>query len=456
MDRPSERNRWAVLVVMCVGYFLVLLDVTIVNVALPGIGTGLHAGVSALQWVVDGYAIALASLMLTAGSLGDLRGHRPVVLGGLTLFGLGSLGCAIAPGSASLIGSRVLQGIGAALLLPGTLAVITHAFPDRREQARAIGVWAGIGSAALPAGPLLGGALVDSVGWRWIFFVNVPIVVIALLASIHVVPNSGGDSSRRLDLAGTALGALSLACVTFAFIEGGRAGSSLALVAGLGAVILIAAFVAVERARSDPMLPLGLFRRADFGTANATAGVMNLGTLGMLFVLTLYLQGVQGRSALAAGLAVVPLFVPLAILAPLAGRLTARRGPRLPMALGLAMSAVGLGLLVGLSADAGYLELLPALLLWGVGLGILTPAVVAAAMAAVPADRAGLASAVNNTARQAGGAIGIAALGALAGSPTRTGEFLAGLHSAALIAAALYLLAALATVVLIGADPART
>jgi MFS transporter, DHA2 family, methylenomycin A resistance protein len=455
MGSPSQPNRWAVLVVMCAGYFLVLLDVTIVNVALPHIGSGLHASVSALQWVVDGYAIALASLMLTGGMLGDLRGHRRVVLAGLALFGIGSLSCGFAPSTAPLVGARVLQGIGAALLLPGTLAVITHAFPARREQARAIGVWAGIGSAALPAGPLLGGGLVDWIGWRWIFLLNVPIVIAAFLVATWVVPRGTEDSSRRLDLAGTTLGALFLACVTFAFIEGGHAGSRLPVLAAIAAVVLLGAFVAVERARSDTMFPLALFRRPDFCAANAAAGAMNLGTLGMLFVLTLYLQDVQGRSALAAGVAVVPLFAPLAVLAPVSGRLTARHGPRLPMALGLVVSAVGLGLLIGLSAGSDYVEILPALLLWGIGLGILTPAVVAAAMAAVPPHRAGLASAVNNTARQAGGAIGIAALGAVAGSPARTGQFLAGMHSGALIASALYGLAAVTTLLFISADAGR-
>jgi MFS transporter, DHA2 family, methylenomycin A resistance protein len=352
--------RRALLVVMCAGYFLVLLDVTIVNVALPSIGSGMGADVSALQWVVDGYAIALASLMLAGGTVGDLHGHKHIVLVGLAVFGVASLACGAAPSSGLLVGARVLQGIGAALLLPGTLAIISHAFPEPDEQARAIGIWAGIGSLALPAGPLLGGALVDTFGWRAIFLINVPIVVVTLLVAARVVRESVEPQQRRLDLAGTALAAGTLAAVTFAFVEAGRGGvGPPVLAAAAVAVICFTGFVAVERSREHPMFPLGLFRRPDFSAANAAAGAMNLGTLGMLFVLTLYLQTVQHRSALAAGVAVLPLFLPLTVLAPLAGRLTARVGPKLPMAAGLLIAALGVGLLARAHADSGYRTLLP-------------------------------------------------------------------------------------------------
>jgi MFS transporter, DHA2 family, methylenomycin A resistance protein len=430
-----------VLLVMCVGYFLVLLDVTIVNVALPHIGAGLHAGVSGLQWVVDGYAIALASLMLVGGAIGDLRGHKRVVLAGLAMFGAGSAGCGLAPGVGFLVAARVVQGIGAALLLPGTLAIVTRAYPEPAARARAIGVWAGVGSAALPAGPVLGGALVGALGWRSVFFINLPIVLAAFPAAAVAVRESTEPGARRLDAAGSVLAAALLATLTYALIER-------RLAAGAVALALLAAFVAVER-RPDPMLPLGLLRRPAFTVANGAAGTMNLCTLGMLFVVTLFLQDVQGRAPLAAGLVLLPLFAPLAVLAPLTGRLTARVGPRLPMAAGLVVAAAGLALLVGVSADTGAAALVPALLLWGGGLGVLTPAVVAAAMGAVARERAGLAAAVNNTARQAGGAIGIAAFGALAGAPAAQDRFVMGLHAGALTAAALYLLAALAAARLI-------
>jgi MFS transporter, DHA2 family, methylenomycin A resistance protein len=438
------------LVVMCVGYFLVLLDVTIVNVALPSIASGLGAEVGSLQWVVDGYAIALASLMLAGGSTGDLHGHRRVVLVGLCLFGAASLACGAAPSAGALIAARAVQGAGAALLLPGTLAIVTHAFPEAGEQARAIGVWASIGSLALPAGPLLGGALTAAFGWRAVFLVNVPIVIAALVAAKRLVRESREPSEGRIDVSGAALAATVLAALTFAFVEAGRGGhAALVAAAAVVAIAALVAFVAVERSVEHPMLPLGLFRRPAFSTANGVAGAMNLGTLGMLFLLTLYLQSVQGRSALEAGVAVIPLFLPLSLLAPLAGRLTARTGPRLPMTAGLLVAALGVGLFVDAGAGSSYVQLLPALLLWGIGMGILTPAVVAAAVRTVPAERAGLASAVNNTARQAGGAIGIAAFGAIAGNATDAGSFVSGMHLSALLAVGLWLLASAATLAII-------
>jgi DHA2 family methylenomycin A resistance protein-like MFS transporter len=443
-SRSTARQR-AAFMVMCVGYFLVLLDVTVVNVALPTIAKGLHGTTSDLQWVVDGYAIALASLMLGGGTIGDLNGHKRVVLLGLGLFGAASLACGLAPSSGTLVGFRVLQGAGAALMLPGTLAVIANAYPRERKRASAIGVWAAIGSVALPAGPLIGGALIQAVSWRLIFLANVPLVVVAIAVAAVTVQESTEARGRRLDFAGMALGAGLLALVTFAFIEGGRGGpSAVVIAAAIAAVLAGLAFGATEARREDPMLPLPLFRSAHFSTANTVAGVMNLCTLGLLFTLTLYLQDVRRHSALAAGVQLLPLFVPLSLIAPLGGRLTGRAGPRTPMLVGVLLAAIGVGLLIALGPTSGYLTLLPALLTWGVGLAFLTPAVVAAAVGAVPGERAGLASAVNNTARQASGAVGIAAFGALAGDPGRP-EFLAGFHLAAGIAAGLFLVAAVLT-----------
>jgi DHA2 family methylenomycin A resistance protein-like MFS transporter len=436
-------------VVMCAGYFLVLLDVTIVNVALPRIGAGLHASVSGLQWVVDGYAIALASLMLAGGTVGDLHGHRRIVLCGFGLFAAASLGCGLAEGIGVLIGFRVLQGVGAALMLPGTLAVITSSYSEGAAQARAIGIWAGIGSAALPAGPLLGGALTQALSWRAVFFLNVPIVALAFAFAARTVRESTGRRRRPLDLPGVATGAALLALVTFAFIEAGHSGLSIAVIVAIALAAVVALLFAVsERTRAEPMLPLALFRQPAFSAANALAGTMNLGTLGLLFVLTLYLQDVRHLSALGAGMRLLPLFLPLSVIAPVGGRITGRVGPRWPMAAGLLLAAAGVALLERLGPQSSYGALLPALLLWGVGLAVLTPAVVAAAVGAVPGERAGLASAVNNTSRQAAGAIGIAAFGALAGAPAGH-AFLDGFHTVALVAAGLFAAGTLVAAVMI-------
>jgi MFS transporter, DHA2 family, methylenomycin A resistance protein len=423
----STRQRTLTLVVMCVGMFLVLLDVTIVNVALPRLRADLGAGVRGLQWIVDGYAVTLAALMLPCGDFGDRHGHKRVVLAGLATFALGSLSAGVAPTAAVLVAARVLQGVGAALLLPGTLAVVSRAYEDPAERARAIGIWAAISSLALPAGMIAGGALVEGAGWRWAFLINLPVVAVALPVAALVVRETREPSGRPADPAGTVLAAASLATLTYALI----ATDALAAVA---ATSLLAGFVAVERRRPDPMLPIALFRRPVFAAATGIAVIMNLGSNGTLFVLSLFLQEVQGRSPLRAGLVCLPAFAALALVASPAGRLVGRFGPRGPMAAGLACAAAGLALLL-----AG--PVLPAFLLWGAGLGVLTPAVVAASMGAVPSGRAGLAAAVNNTARQAGGAVGVAALGSIAGSPSSAG-FVGGFHAVALGAAGLYVCAA--------------
>ena len=370
----------ALLLVMSSGYFLVLLDVTIVNVALPSISADLGAGVGALQWVVVGYAVPLAALMLAGGAAGDVYGHRRLVLAGLSAFGAASLWCGLAPGPAALVAGRAVQGAGAALMLPGTLAVIARAHPDPAARARAIGVWAAAGSAALPAGPLLGGVLVALAGWRAVFLLNVPIVAVALVLAARVVPADASSAGRRL--------------------------------------------------RGRDVLPLELFRDRAFAAANAIAGAMNLATLGLLFLVTLYLQDARHLSAPRAGLALLPLFLPLVVVAPLAGRVVARTGPRPPMTAGLLLAAAGTALL-GLRAPVE-----PSLLAWGAGIAVLTPAVVAAAIAAAPRGRSGLASAVNNAARQAGGAIGVVAFGALAARGASQALHAGGLAAAAVFVAA--------------------
>lgn len=435
-------RRATVLFTQCAGMFLVQLDVTVVNVALPDIGAAVGADVPALQWVVDGYTVALAALLLTGGALGDVLGHRRVVLAGLGIFGAASAGCALAPGSAALVAARVAQGAGAALLLPGTLAVITRAFPGRREQARALGFWAGVSALALAAGPLLGGLLVTATGWRSLFWINVPLTALAAAGTLRVP--AGQPAAGRVDVAGTVTGATALAALVYAVIQS----SVPAAVLGVAAAV---AFLAAERRSPAPMLPLTLLRSRTFAAANLVAGAMNFAGLGTILLATLYLQGVHHATPAAAALAMLPGFLPLSLLAPVTGRLTARFGPRPVMIAGLLTGSAGLlGLLRVTATSTITGAFLPAFALVGVGLGLLTAAVVAAAVGGVPADRAGIASGVNNTARQACGALGIATFGAIAGSPARPAAFVHGLHAAAVLGAALWLAAAVLTAAAVG------
>ncbi|MFJ7215560.1 MFS transporter [Amycolatopsis sp. NPDC098790] len=410
------------LLTMCAGMFLVQLDVTVVNVALPSIGTDLGAGLAALQWVVDGYAVVLAALLLTGGALGDVFGHRRVVVTGFALFGAASATCGFAGSAPWLVAARAGQGLGAALLLPGTLAVITNAHPGPAERARALGIWAGVSALALAAGPVLGGAIVAAAGWRPVFWLNVPIVLAAAVATRRLVPR-GDRGPGRVDVAGIATAAPALGAGVYAVIGG-------SVLAGVLAVVLLGTFLVVEHRSAHPMLPLDVARRT--AAANFVAAAMNFVGIGTILVVTLYLQGVRHASPFEAGLEVLPLFLPLSVLAPVAGRLVGRFGPRPLMVAGLALGALGMLNLVLVNENSGYPALLPTLLGLGVGMGLLTTAVVTAAVAGLPPGRSGVASGINNTARQAGGALGVAVLG---------GGFADGLHAVGLIAGALWLVA---------------
>jgi MFS transporter, DHA2 family, methylenomycin A resistance protein len=410
------RRRAAALAVASAGYFFVLLDLTIVNVALAGIGADLGSPRSSLQWIIDGYALALASLMLSAGDLADRLGSRRVLVAGLGIFALASALCATAPSAEALIAGRALQGLGAAAILPTSLALVNELFRDPGERPRAIGAWAALGGSALVAGPVLGGILVSGLGWRAIFWLNVPLATLALLGALATLPRPAPTSARPLDLAGQLLGALALVAIVFGLIEGGHAGYGVPGVLACAAIAGCAgcAFLAVERRRREPMLDPGWFTRARFGAANAGAGLMNLGTLGALFAISLFLQQDEGRSALQTGLAILPLAAPLALLTPLSGRLVAAVGPRRPAGIGLALCGLGYaGLSVSGARLTGPVGVL-LLALAGAGMATAVPALVAGATEALGARRAGIASAINNTSRQIGGAIGVALIGGLA------------------------------------------
>ncbi|GAA1799562.1 MFS transporter [Actinomadura chokoriensis] len=434
-------RRGAMLAILCAGMFLVLLDVTIVNVALPGIGRALDTGLPGLQGVVDGYAVAIAGLLLGGGALGDRIGHRRVTVAGFALFGAASLACGAAPGAGPLVAARVVQGAGAALLLPGSLALITALYPGRAEQARALGVWAGVSSTALPAGPLLGGLLVDTAGWRWIFLLNAPITAVAAAGVLALVREPRPPRPDvPLDRAGMVLAPLALGGLVWTVIAAGHGHRASAVAAAGIAVAAGAAFAVAERRAAAPMIPGGLLRAPAFLGANAIAFIMNLVSNGVLFVATLRLQQAGDRSALAAGAMLLPMAVPLALLAPVSGRLTARFGTRVPLAAGTAIAATGSPALLAAGPGGGYGALLPVLLAVGIGDGLIVTAVVAAAMRAAPPAHAGLAGGFNNTARQAGTALGVAVYGAVAGPALRP-AFVSGLHVLAWVSAGLWLIA---------------
>ncbi len=429
ITRDSSRIRpGRVLGVMCAGMFLVLLDVTIVNVALPSIGHGLRSDVAMLQWVVDGYVVAIAGLLLAGGTIGDRIGHRRVLLTGFAVFGAASLICAIAPNIGVLIGARIVQGVGGALLLPGTMAVIVEVFPDRGAQARALGTWAAISSLALPAGPLLGGLLTGWLGWRPVFWINVPLTALVIVATLRTVPNRPGQERERIDPAGLAGFVVGLGGLVFTVISiGHRAGWPTIITAAVLTFAALATALLSSARGANPVLPLDLLRRRDFLSPNVVALTMNLIFNGLLFVTMLYLQDVLGCSPLVAGLAVLPLAVPLVVLAPVSGRITARRGPRTAVALGCAIAIVGTLLLTRLQATGGIGWLLAGFGILGCGAGLVTASVVAAVVRATPPDRAGLATGTSNTARQIGTASGVAIFGAIAGSPAGP-HFIAAIH----------------------------
>lgn len=341
---------------MCAGMFLILLDVTVVNVAVPSITSGLRTGTAGVQWVVDAYTVALASLLLAGGAAGDRIGHRATVLIGLVTFGAASVGCGLAVSAGALIAARAGQGIGAALLLPGSLAAIADAFPGRAEQARALGIWAAISSLALPAGPLLGGLLVSTLGWRAVFWINPPVVAMCVIGVLTWTraPAVARERCRPLDLPGLGLATLALAAAVYVVIAGGEGAWPAVAVAAPVAVAALIAFLCAERSVPSPLLPPAVFASPAFRVANLSALIMNLTSNGLLFVLTRYLQSAQGRSALEAGLMMLPIAAPVPLMAPLAGRATARRGPVPVLLAGAALAGTGQLSLLAVGVSSPY------------------------------------------------------------------------------------------------------
>ncbi|MGH3250281.1 MAG: MFS transporter [Trebonia sp.] len=458
----SGHTKALILVATSLGQFMIQMDLTIVNVALPDIGRGLGGSTAGLQWVIDGYSLALASLLLLGGRLGDRSGHKRVYLAGLGIFGVGSALCALATSMDALICFRVLQGIGAAVEMPATLAILSHTFTRQRERAQAVGIWAGAAGTSLVIGPVLGGLLTDAFGWPAVFIVNLPVTALVVVLTLVTVSEAAEPGGGGLDVPGQVLGATAIALLAAGVIEGGQHGFGGGLSLGLlaGGTASLAVFVAVERTRADPMLPLSYFRRAAYSAANGDGLVMGFVTIGLLFLYALFFQQVQGNSAAAAGVRFVPLTIAFVIAGPLVGRVIERVGHRVPMAVGCAAMGAGCLLLLRVTASSGYAQTAWPFAVIGVGYGLTSTPMAAAVLGAVPRERAGMASATNLTARVIGGVFGVAVLGALlpaarTGGRSFTAAFTSGLHTALLVASVIALAGATAAAAFIRPGPGK-
>lgn len=426
------------------GFALVLLDTAVVSVALPAIRDDLGASATGLQWVVNGYTLVLASLLLSAGALADRLGARRLMLAGTLIFAVASSAAAMAPTTGALVAAQVLLGTGAAALVPASLALLTAAYPEPSARARAVGVWAAASASAFAAAPVLAGLLIEAVGWRAIFAVNLPFAILVAGLVLRGVAETTRTPARGLDVAGQLLAVTALAAVTFALIQSRPLGwASPSVLAGLVVALAAgAAFVAVEHRGRAPMLPLSLFASRAFSTSTVAGLLVSFAIYSQLFILSLFLQEVRNLSALETGLAFIPQPIVFALAGIPAGRLIARVGPRIPLALGGALAAAGALVLASVGAETPYGVILASLILFGLGAGITIPALTTAVVSSVPPLQVGVASAALNASRQTGGVLGVALLGGLATG----GDVVGGMHTALNVCAV-----ALAGVAILGA-----
>jgi EmrB/QacA subfamily drug resistance transporter len=443
-----ENKKWWTLGAVSVGLFMIMLDNTVVNVALPSMRSSLHMSLSELEWVVAGYALTFAAFMLIGGKLADFIGRRLVFMIGLAVFTGASLACGLAPNGGFLIGARIVQGLGGALMNPATLSIIAATFAPR-ERGRAIGIWAGVSAMALAIGPLVGGLLTEHVNWNWIFFINVPVGLLGLLAiPLFIDESRDTTAEQRLDLPGLATSALGLFSLTYAFIEANTYGWASGRIIGAFAVAAasLIAFVLLERHQRAPMLDLSLFRNRTFGGANAAMLFVGLAMFGTFFYVSLYMQNVLKYSPVEAGASFLPMTILIILIAPRAGALTDRVGSRWLVGVGMTLLAVMLFYYTTLGAHESFWALLPGLLIGGAGMGMTMTPVTAAAMSAVSVDKAGVGSAVLNSARQVGGSLGIAVMGAIVAGSS---NYLTGFHDALRVGAILCLAGAAVAVLAI-------
>ncbi|HEY0688413.1 MAG TPA: MFS transporter [Kribbella sp.] len=413
MTELSRRRRLLVLGICCLSLFIVGLDSTIVNLALPSIRQELDASVSMLQWTIDAYTLVLASLLMLSGSTADRIGRRRTFQAGLVLFGLGSLLCGFAPSVGLLIGFRMLQAVGGSMLNPAAMSIITNTFTEPKERARAIGVWGGVVGLSMSVGPVVGGALVDSAGWRYIFWINVPVAIAALVLTALFVPESRAARPRRIDPVGQLLVMVLLIGLIYGIIEGRGAGWGSPLILGCFVVVVLAliGLVLYEGRRTEPLLDLRFFRSAPFSGATLIAVSGFAALAGFLFLNSLYLQEVRGFSALHAGLLTLPMAAMTVVFAPLSGWIVGNRGPRLPLTVAGSMLAVSGLLLSRLTDSTTTPVLLAGYLIFGLGFGMLNAPITNAAVSGMPRSQAGVAAAIASTSRQVGASLGVAIVG---------------------------------------------
>jgi EmrB/QacA subfamily drug resistance transporter len=409
----SSRRRMLVLAVCCTSLFIVGIDATIVNVALPSIQRELHASVSGLQWTVDAYTIVVASFLMLSGSTADRIGRRKTFQAGLGLFTLGSLLCSLAPGLGWLVAFRMLQALGGSMLNPVAMSIVTNTFTDPAERARAIGLWGSVFGFSMALGPIAGGVLVASVGWRGIFWVNIPVGVAAIILTALFVPESRAPRARRVDPVGQLLVITALASLTYAIIEAPDSGWTSAPILGCFglAAAALTGLVVYEPRRSEPLVDLRFFRSAPFSGATVLAVCAFAALAGFLFLNTLYLQDVRGYSALHAGLYTLPMAAMTVLFAPLSGRVVAARGPRPPLvAAGIATAAGGV-MLTRLGGDTSFGYLIASYVVFGIGAGLVNPPITNTAVSGMPMTQAGVAAGIASTSRQVGSALGVAVAG---------------------------------------------
>jgi EmrB/QacA subfamily drug resistance transporter len=414
----DENRKWWTLGAVSFALFMIMLDNTVVNVALPSIQRDLGIGLTELEWTVNAYALTFAVLMLTGGKLADFFGRRRVFLIGLVIFTLSSLACGLATTGGTLIGARTLQGVGAALMMPATLSIISATFPPH-QRGMAIGIWAGVSAMALAIGPLIGGLITEHIDWSWIFFLNVPIGVVGLVAGRLVIRESRDTSSdQRLDIPGLLASAIGLFALTFALIEANSYGWTDPLIVGLFVLsaVALAAFVLLELHQRAPLLDLSLFRSATFAGANVVALLVTLAMFGVFFFMSIYMQNVLGYSATKTGAAFLPMTILIILIAPIAGKSSDRIGSRALMTAGMLCLSASLVVFSRLGLDSTFWDIFPGLVVGGFGMALVMTPMTAAALGSVPVEKSGVGSGVLNTFRQVGGALGIAVMGAIVAS----------------------------------------